>query len=105
MFTRPKRPRRIVSEDGRWEVIPFVKVYEVHTIEPRVQSEVEMAAQYGKKVRIVYSSEMYDVMVEEAEGLVKSGTPAHRIEPVFAVEQENAAIRKGDFMVVALVTA
>ncbi len=94
---RPTRPRTIVSKDGRFKIVPAIKILKVRTLFPRSEAEAQKRAEHGDLVRIVYSDACYDQAMTEADQIENEG---RRVEFVYAEKDVLESVVAGDFTVV-----
>lgn len=97
----PDKPKPILSKDGRWRIIPCYSVLRVEPLEPRSQLEADAVKRHGRLYRIVYSSDMYDAAIMRAKDLY-TDLGIKRIEFVLANREEQFAVWRGDYIVVAV---
>lgn len=99
---KPERPKRIITRDGRWEIIPDVEVLRIQQLDPQTENQRDEIITLGPKVRILYSAKTWKFAMKRVDEIVASGVRPERIECVFAERDTDRALREGRVEVIPL---
>lgn len=97
-FSKPARPVRLISRDGKWEILPTIHLLRCFTVTPKDETKAD---KLDPVTRILYSANLYDDALAMADKLIAGGHNPSRIEMVHAYKEEFSEIARGNFSVVA----
>lgn len=101
-MARPPRPKRLISGDGKFEIVPDVRIIKVDYLRARSEQEERAEIARGRTMQILYCRETYDDAMKHGDALEAKGFPSSRIEYCLARRELLEALTQGRFTVVPL---